>query len=81
MVGGLNLFLTATKMCDKAVDNYHHALTFVPQKMCDDTVNFYHYHSTIHLSICPWSIRFKKCMIKLLRNVLLHLFVLLIDVK
>ena len=53
MVGGLNLFLTATKMCDKAVDNYHHALTFVPQKMCDDTVNFYHYHSTIHLSICP----------------------------
>ena len=37
-------------MCDKAVDNYPHALKFLPdcfiaQKMCDKAVNTY--HSTI----------------------------------
>ena len=49
------LFLTATeikKMCNKAVDNYPHALEFVPkcyktQNMCDKAVNIY--PSTIKL--------------------------------
>ena len=38
------------EMCNKAVDNYHHALEFVPEcyktlKMCGKAVNTY--HSTI----------------------------------
>ena len=40
------------KMCDKAVDNYAHALEFAPdyyktQKMCNKTVNTNTYLSTI----------------------------------
>ena len=42
------------EMCNKAVDNYHHALEFVPEcykthKMCGKAVNTY--HSTIKLSL------------------------------
>ena len=57
------------EMCNKAVDNYHHALEFVPEcykthKMCGKAVNTY--HSTIKLSLnALW---LKKRVINSLRN-------------
>ena len=59
-------------MCNKAVDNYPHALEFVPkcyktQNMCDKAVNIY--PSTIKLFLNALWI--KKCVIKQLINVLI----------
>ena len=63
-------------MCDKSVDNCPHALKFDPdcymtQKMCDKAVNTYHSIT----QFVPDCLRLKKCVIKLLLNVFLHLFI------
>ena len=77
------------QMCDQAVDNYPYALKFVPdcymnQKLCEKGVDTH--PSTIafvllqkHSSLI--AIRPKKCMIKLLIEVFLHLLIFLIDIK
>ena len=69
------------QMCDEAIDNYPYVLKFVPdcymmQKMCDKAVNTY--HSTKQFLD---AIRLTKCVIKLLIDVILHLFIFLSDIK
>ena len=73
-------------MCGKVVDNYPHTLIFVPdcyitQKLCDKAVNTYHFTIQIVLQIQYIAIRLKKCVIKLLIDVFLHLFIYLTDIN
>ena len=67
---------------DKAVDNCRPALKSVPdcyvtQKICDKAVNT----DASTMQFVPDCLRIKKCVIKLLIDVFLHLFMLLIDIK
>ena len=58
------------EICNKAGDNYPHALVFVPecydtQKMCDKAVDIHHNKYNMFLN----AIRLKKCVIKRLIDV------------
>ena len=69
-------------MCNKAVDNYPHALEFVPecyktQKMCDKAVNTY--PSTI--KFVPECFMTQKCVMTQSIDVILYLTIFLINIK
>ena len=68
-------------MCNKAVDNYPHALEFVSecyktQKMCDKAVNTY---SSVIKFVLECFVTQKKC--DKVVNVFLYLILLLIGIK
>ena len=71
------------RMYDRTVDNYYHALKSFPdcyrtQKMCDKAVNTY--HSTTQF--VPKSYKTQElCDQELSIDVLLHLFIFLINIK
>ena len=70
------------EICNKAGDNYPHALEFVPecyntQKMCDKAVDIHHNKYNMFLN----AIRLKKCVIKRLIDVFLYLMLFLINIK